>query len=93
MRANVTGFGKAVVLALGLGGFVAAAGPANAADECKTYVKANFAKAACDYNTHQTMMHKMAMNKKMATHKMVAAKKPAHTMAKKKVVHKKKKTA
>ena len=93
MRAMTPGFGKALVLALGLGGFVAAAGSANAADACKTYVKANFAKAACDYNTHQTMMHKMAMHKHMASHKMMAAKKPMHKMAKKKVVHKKKKAA
>jgi len=87
MRAIITGFGKVLVLALGLGGFVAASGTANAADACKTYVKANYAKPACDYKTQQMMMHKMAM------HKTMAAKKPMHKTAKKKVMHKKKKTA
>ena len=100
MRATFSGIAKIVVLALGVGGFVASAGSASAADACKTYVKANYAKPACDYKIHQMMMHKKmaahVTHKKMAAHKMMhkkmAAKKPAmhkKMAAKKPVMHKK----
>ena len=46
MRATFSGIAKIVVLALGVSGFVASAGSASAADACKTYVKANYAKPA-----------------------------------------------
>jgi len=74
MRAKLTGLGSVLVLALGLGGFVATTGSA-AADTCKEYIKANYQKAQCDYNAHQMMMHKAAPHKKMAAKKMMMHKK------------------
>jgi hypothetical protein len=73
------GLAKWAIPLVGLAAFVAGVGSASAA-ECKTYVKSNWMKASCDYNTHhmmmmhemmahKTMMHKTMDHKKMMKHK------------------------
>ena len=69
--------GRLAIPLLGLAALVTITGSASAAD-CKTYIKANFQKAQCDYAAHEMAMHKAAPHaavQKAAEHKKVVHKK------------------